>query len=88
MWVLMMGIGIRFSLGVSLFFNLVETPWSFKLSVFQGLCRGPVPLAVRGTAAPLCRSSEASLRSSRASYCMHLATTTLVPQHETTACEC
>lgn len=66
MWVLMMGTGISFSLSVSLFFNLVETP----LSGAFGL-PGTVPrarsLRSPGTAASLSCSSEASLRSSQAS---------------------
>lgn len=59
MWVLMMGIGIRFSLGVSLFFNLVETPeWSFASSrdsaegpfTPQSRDSGAAPLLLRGLA--------------------------------------
>lgn len=48
MWVLMMGIGITFSLGVSIVFLIwLKLPW-VELWVFQGLCWRPVPASVQG----------------------------------------
>lgn len=66
MWVLMTGIGIRFSLGVSLFFNSPETPLSEAFGLPGTLPRARSRLSP-GTAAPRSCSSEASSQASFAS---------------------
>lgn len=83
MWVLMTGIGIRFSLGVSLFFNLVETPLSGAFGLRGTLLRARSRLSP-GTAVPLSCSSEASLRSSQASFTSHY----FIFQHKPSVPEC
>lgn len=83
MWVLMTGIGIRFSLGVSLFFNSAETPSSGAFGLPGTLLRARSCLSP-GTAAPLSCSSEASLRSIQASFASHY----LILQHKTSVLKC